>query len=356
MSQYRTCATLTDGRVACWGSSERAPTKLALTDVTALAGSREATCARKQDGTTWCWGRLGFLRANAFAAHAAPVHMRELDALRTLAVRSGDWEWQVCGVTDTDAACWTHTKAASDVVEIAKSPRSLVPVGIGSTRELSQSDSLSCAVLTTGSVQCFTRGARNGRDYEWTIAPVPALDGSTHVFAHREGVCAIGKDGAVRCVGRASKQYRLQDDLGGGAVPVPGIRAAIELAGDSSGPICARQSTGAITCFRYDKQDEKVSEVKTIAGINDAVSITETYAVRKTGEVVSFDPNQRDGATVTPVAGIRDATRIVSGWKHRCVQHRDRTVSCWGENQFGQVGDGTGAGAIWTVPVARSGG
>lgn len=212
------------------------------------------------------------------------------------------------------------------------------------------------AVLATGSVRCFTRTARNGRDYEWTIVPVPALDGSTRVFAHREGVCAIGKDGAVRCVGRRSEHYQLAEELGGAAVPVPGVTGAIELAGDSIGPICALHSTGAITCFRYEKREEKVSDVTTIKGIDDAVSITETCAVRRSGEVACFDPNQRDGATIAPVAGIRDATRIVGGWKHRCVQHRDGSVSCWGENQYGQVGDGTGAGAIWMVPVAKGGG
>jgi alpha-tubulin suppressor-like RCC1 family protein len=42
-----------------------------------------------------------------------------------------------------------------------------------------------------------------------------------------------------------------------------------------------------------------------------------------------------------PVPDIDDAIDIASGLSHTCVLHRAGTVSCWGVNTFGQLGDGT---------------
>jgi alpha-tubulin suppressor-like RCC1 family protein len=42
-----------------------------------------------------------------------------------------------------------------------------------------------------------------------------------------------------------------------------------------------------------------------------------------------------------PVPNLSDVVDIVSGLAHTCVIHKAGTVSCWGVNTFGQLGDGT---------------
>lgn len=42
-----------------------------------------------------------------------------------------------------------------------------------------------------------------------------------------------------------------------------------------------------------------------------------------------------------PVAGITNAVQVVVGENLACARLADLTVSCWGYNEYGQVGDGT---------------
>jgi alpha-tubulin suppressor-like RCC1 family protein len=40
------------------------------------------------------------------------------------------------------------------------------------------------------------------------------------------------------------------------------------------------------------------------------------------------------------VPGIDDAIRVACGSDHTCVLHEDGEMSCWGNNEYGQLGDG----------------
>ncbi len=51
--------------------------------------------------------------------------------------------------------------------------------------------------------------------------------------------------------------------------------------------------------------------------------------------------NNIDNATATKVVGISDAAYVEAGVGNTCVIHKDKTVSCWGTNVWGQLGDGT---------------
>jgi alpha-tubulin suppressor-like RCC1 family protein len=41
------------------------------------------------------------------------------------------------------------------------------------------------------------------------------------------------------------------------------------------------------------------------------------------------------------IATVYDATAITTGADHTCALLGDNTITCWGSNQFGQLGDGT---------------
>jgi len=59
--------------------------------------------------------------------------------------------------------------------------------------------------------------------------------------------------------------------------------------------------------------------------------------------------------TPTAVPGLVNAVAIAAGSFHTCVLVSDGNVRCWGDNQFGQLGDGGASGPLSRVPVAVSG-
>ena len=60
------------------------------------------------------------------------------------------------------------------------------------------------------------------------------------------------------------------------------------------------------------------------------------------GEIgVSSSSDNSSIPTPTPVPGLADVVQIDSSTKHSCALHANGTVSCWGDNTYGLLGDGT---------------
>jgi len=52
---------------------------------------------------------------------------------------------------------------------------------------------------------------------------------------------------------------------------------------------------------------------------------------------------------------LGDAVEVAAGDRHTCARLRDGRVSCWGNNDFGQAGDGTPGRVLTPVRVALGG-
>ena len=55
----------------------------------------------------------------------------------------------------------------------------------------------------------------------------------------------------------------------------------------------------------------------------------------------------------TPVSELGGATAIALGWDHTCALLSNRSVECWGANNYGQLGNGTTVSGS-SMPVAVS--
>jgi hypothetical protein len=57
--------------------------------------------------------------------------------------------------------------------------------------------------------------------------------------------------------------------------------------------------------------------------------------------------------TPVAVAGLSGATQAAAGGGHTCARLSDSTAACWGDNQYGQLGDGTTTGRNKPVVVMQ---
>jgi alpha-tubulin suppressor-like RCC1 family protein len=213
-----------------------------------------------------------------------------------------------------------------------------------------------------------------------TDAPV-AVSGSTGykaVSAGSTSACAITSTNGLTCWGAG-----FNGDLGNGsvgtgsAVPtvMPGVTGVSQLAmGGAFG--CARM-TGTIKCWGSGGAGQLgngantgvVSTPVAVTGITTATQVAagldHACAIVGTGHTVSCWGNNANGelgnGTTTssnvPVAvtGIANAIAVTAGQNSSCAVLTGGTVDCWGADNYGQIGNGKTGATNYPTPQAVTG-
>ena len=235
---------------------------------------------------------------------------------------------------------------------------------------IATSDFNTCSVRSDGSVYCWGNNyiGQLGNGTRVNSSEPVMVEGITDgvsVVAAREHYCVLHRDGKVSCWGRNKS-----GNLGNGTfvdsnipVSVSGISDAVALSAGYS-QTCALHTDGSISCWglnrfgefgngKSGREDELHSiPVKTL-NITDAISITtglnHTCALHPDRTISCWGHNKYgqlgngssvDSSVPTKVLGINDAIAIAAGSDYTCAIHQSRTISCWGENYGGQLGNG----------------
>ncbi len=180
-----------------------------------------------------------------------------------------------------------------------------------------------CAVTDSGTVRCwgnndFGQLGNGTRATSSTPTPVSGLVGVQQLAAGAQHTCALRHGGTVWCWG-----FDANGELGNGdpsllqqltPVQVVDLSGATALAAGSYHN-CAILADGTVSCWGSDGMGQ----------LGDGSA----------GDYAS---------TPSPVAGItaaNPAIALAAGEFHTCAVLADHTVSCWGHNGSGQLGDGT---------------
>ncbi|HEX2858305.1 MAG TPA: hypothetical protein VHO26_12650 [Propionibacteriaceae bacterium] len=183
---------------------------------------------------------------------------------------------------------------------------------------LSAGESHSCAVTSGGAVRCwgwnYAGQLGNGSTTD-SAAPVTVsgfASGGAQVSAGRTSTCARTTGGAVRCFGDNSTGIAGASAGAQSSVPMTIIGSGAKQVDVGSVAACAITGSGGVQCWGNN--------------YNGTLGNGSTY----------------DSYTPVNVAGLSSGVKqIAVGGAHACAITSSSTVVCWGDNQYGQLGDGT---------------
>lgn len=320
--------------------------------------------------------------------------LERADGQRCRGMRDG--RYACCAtLVDRREACWPR---ADEAIPWRSQPTINDEQAAANAPTVSLAPSVSCATTVDGQRGCCARGG-DGTLRCWTDRHAPAVDDpanglTAHTIAGLPGVvrritagarrtCALVDDGSVWCWG-VNYDGRPVPRLGQPLSwrrrawsPVPvrvvGLPRAVSIADggsvDLGGSLCVIATDATVWCVDasvWTHHGMPRGRVEQIEGVRGATALAlgamHGCALTAEGAVSCWGENDfgQLGRGTFVAGGDRHAARvdlpptqqISAGWNTTCARLRDATVRCWGGNFFGVVGDGSNQHRNRPVAVA----
>jgi alpha-tubulin suppressor-like RCC1 family protein len=381
------CAALSTGRVDCWGDksngelgdgsregkSEMPIEVHGITNAIQIANGLQYACALLSSGHVDCWGDE--VLGNISSERRTPVEVPGIEQATQIAAGGS----HACAVLSSGRVeCWgendygelgnASTRASSSAVAV-QSITSAIQVAAGGDH--------SCALLASGHVSCWgdnSAGDLGDGSKQQSDVPVEVagFTDATQVTAGRADSCAV-ISGRVGCWG-ANYWGQLGDGTtqdSSTAVEVRGVRSATAVSAGAQ-HTCALLSGSYVECWGDNESDElgdgadggnrtSPGAVYGLAHVTQAsVGYPHSCALSSSGHVACWGDNQwgqlGDGSTErsqvpVEVAGVTTAVQVSSGPYNSCAVLSSGHIDCWGGNYFGAGQLGNGANESSTIPV-----
>ncbi|MFM7718129.1 MAG: InlB B-repeat-containing protein [Actinomycetota bacterium] len=362
------CALTAGGTAYCWGQNNKGqlgnglstnspvPVKVSMPAgrvFTAIDAGQSVTCAVADDGALYCWGQnsdgelgIGTTDSNV---HSTPTRI-SISGNPVFSSVSVGWGTACAVTTGGVAYCWG--KNSTGQVGDGTLTNRLSPVavtGLTGVSAVAVGTSFSCARTSAGSAYCWggdsggTLG--NGQadnDAQWDVSlqystsPVQVvgpggvsyLSGIADLSAGSARVCAVATSGDAYCWGDT-----LQGGAGNGAsVPsspetlyAPALVVGSHNFTDISPGLlhtCGVADGGKVFCWGQDGEE----------ALGDGV---------QNGTVTSTSTPQTVTGLSDPVASL-----VTSGSQFACSLLISKVIKCWGDDNYGQIGEGGGTGLV----------
>jgi len=391
-----TCALTTSGGVKCWGynydvqlgdgttTARSTPVDVSglESDVVTITAGGAHTCALTTSGGVKCWGRnFNFqLGDGTMIDRNTPVDVIGLGSRVTAITAGGN---HTCALTTSDGVkCWgsnLYGQLGHGTMNFYGTPVDVIGLN-GDVTAIAAGWWHTCALMTDGGVKCWGAndsgqlgdGTRSDRSIPVDVSGLGS--GVAAITAGLFHTCALTTSGGVKCWGSNSSWQLGNITVGQPYIPVDvfGLWSGVTAITAGLHHTCALTTGSAqVQCWggNYDGQlgdgttnlrrfpqtviGLEGSETAIAAGGAHTCALTVSGGMKCWGD--NFYGQLGDGSMhdrSTPVDVIRlesNVDAIAAGFFHTCALTTDKGVKCWGDNFYAQLGDGR---PLWrSVPV-----
>jgi alpha-tubulin suppressor-like RCC1 family protein len=415
------CAVLVNGTVQCWGDNNQGQLGVAVgprsnTPVeafynthdeyaVAVAAGAEHTCVIQAGGYVGCWGGNYYGQVGVGTSGGAHITYANAQSvtLSGYAVAIAAGRLHTCALvveaSSTAVQCWGDNlkgQLGNGTTTPASSP--VTVFGLSGVRSISAGGDHTCALLANGAVECWgdngdgetgngTSGQAGSNNpvgsalYTTAPAAVSGLSCATSAQCARAITsgyfhnCAVLGSGATECWGAGE-----HSQIGNNQVVEQNTPAATNLGAlvsigaqmtQGGFSACTLLASGGAECWgdgaNYQLDDGTPGDHTTptyVQGLpysgntsnTPAISMCQgdffTCALLVNGQVDCWGDNSYGqtgngvvgGLAVSmpnPVTMLGTALQITCGGYHACALIDDGTLRCWGRNTYGELGDGS---------------
>ncbi len=374
------CAIASDNNAYCWGrndygqlgnnSTTNSLVPVAVNTAGALAGKtiREIavagfhTCVIASDNKAYCWGQNsdGELGNNSTTNSLVPVAVNTAGVLAGKTIRKITMSgFSNCAVaSDNKAYCWGQNFYGQ--LGNNSTARSLVPVAVNTAgvlagktiREIALGNVSACAIASDNNAYCWGDNDTNGggqlgnNSTTDSLVPVAvntagALNGKTisGISLGYSATCAVASDNKSYCWG--SNQYRQlgNNSTTPSSVPVP-VTDIIIKSGVSIRQITANYPNSCV--IASDNNGYCAGSGSAAGSLGNGLASNSYYLV----------PLDQSGVLAGKTLREISANQYIS---HACAIASDNNAYCWGNDDWGQLGDNDTTHKNSPVAVTTSG-
>ena len=330
-----------------------------------------SACALNNSNTISCWGALLDADVEFSPPRTVPEKPGEIDELSASVLHA-------CSVTTTGRLrCWGHNnkgQLGDRTPTTTASPSSPTPLS-SSAAQIVAGTSSTCALLVDGTLECWgsnlqgqlgngtTDSTAHPNQVDTPTQAVEIVQISSYLSTH---ACAISASGKIYCwgdnqsgqLGDLTRVQRTRPTL------TSEIRSGAQQVVVGSGHTCALSNDHEIFCWGANNAGQLATSTpnssalplpitlpgsqptKLASGSNHICALTMIGDVmcwggNYSGQIDASDPAQTIHAPqIRSGLGPNVVDINANGSNHTCAVLANGSLQCWGENQYGQLGNG----------------